>query len=84
MKKRFAAFAGTVRRMVRTVMREVRRYAWAAYMGGLLSVLHVHWWQWQFYAAMIPMCLLVSLRPNVSADLPAIAGKVRRDVGGAA
>ena len=50
-------------------MREVRRYAWAAYMGGLLSVLHVYWWQWQFYAAMIPMCLLVSLRPNVSNDV---------------
>jgi len=59
-----AAPSGTVRAVVRTLWRAVRTNAWAAYMGGLLSALHVHCWQWQFYAAMLPMCILVSLRPN--------------------
>ena len=71
-------------RLVRALLRNVRMYAWAAYMGGLLSVLDVHYWQWQFYAAMLPMCVLVGLRPNTAISAASAEhGAVARKEGGA-
>ena len=58
------ATAGSQQQLVRALWRWTRLYGYGAVLGISLPAVGIDWWQWQFWAVLIPVALSVEMRPN--------------------